>query len=495
MTMGSAPFGSVPFGGLPSAPAGQDGLQLQISPINVTDILRVNTYRLRQELNGRAELECELLSLTGYVPLIGQQVTLLLDGGFLFVGTVHEREVEFLSEKRSDYVSIKVRCVDLNELADRRIVVEVFENQTAGAIVRQILQKYLAEEVIQAGDIQPGPVVARVVFPYRSVAGCFDDLSEQTGFHWNIDQQRALNFTARTTAPAPFTITSANAVFRGLRGSRTRNQYRNVQYVDGGHGITDQRTESFRPDGTVQSWNVEFPIYAKPMIQLNFVTQLSVGIRGIDTNADWYWNKGETAIGHTGAILAATDFVSVSYQGLFDLIEIVEDTAAILERQLVQGGTGRYELLDRDDNLDGQNLVEDKGLSLLRRYGTMDDVADFETDLPGLAIGQLATLNVPELGLVGSFLITQLETQSLLPDTRRFRVTATTGEVKGTFQELFKGLLASQQPITIREGEILQEVLALHDPVAMTDSIDATLADFAIGEFGTGEVGSAEFGG
>jgi hypothetical protein len=236
----------------------------------------------------------------------------------------------------------------------------------------------------------------------------------------------------------------------------------------------------------VQSFNVEYPIYAAPTVTRNFAPQ-TVGIRGIDEGQQWFWNKGETAIGQgDGTTLVTTDFLQVNYQGLFDLIQVVEDLSAIQERIDVQGGSGRYEMLDRDDNLDGQQLLEEKGLSLLRRYASLDEVIDFETDVPGLAIGQLATVDVPELGLDDTFLITQLEVAPLLPTTRRFRVTATTGEIKGTYQELFKKLLSSAQPITIREGEILQEVSALHDLVGVTDSIvESTLADFSVGVFTT----------
>jgi hypothetical protein len=495
MIIGTSPFGTAPLGGHPVG-AGLTGLVLQIGPDDVTNILQVDSYRLRRTLNGRDEFECTLLTTTSYVPLLGQSVILTIDGGLEFVGTVHERDIAFLSDGRNDYTQIQMRAVDLNEIADRRTVIEIFENMTAGAIIRDIVTKYLASDLIQIGDVQEGPLVVRVVFPYMSAAACFDDLCEQSGFNWNIDQQRALSFFARHTAPAPFTITSANAVFRGLQGRRTRNQYRNVQYVDGGRGVTDRRTVFFRGDGTVQSFNVEYPVYAKPTITLNFVDQ-TVGIRGIDTGQQWFWNKGETAIGQGtgGTVLTTTDVLSVQYQGLFDLIQVVEDLSAIQERINVQGGSGRYEQLDRDNNLDGQALVEQKGLSLLRRFASLDEVIEFETDVPGLAIGQLATVDVPELGLTDTFLITQLDMQPLLPTTRRYRVTATTGEIKGTYQELFKKLLTSAQPITIREGEILQEVSALHDLVGVTDSItESTLADFAIGVWGTGQVGRSEFG-
>jgi len=235
MIIGGTPYGGGPFGGdgTPSAP-GATGLMLQIGPVDATDYLRYGTYKLNEQLNGRDEATCELIVNDGYVPLIGQTILLSLDGGLIFAGTVHERDIAFIDENRSDYAVITVRAVDWNEIADRRIVVEVFEDMSVGAVVRAIVAKYLADDGITIGDVQEGPMVARMVCAYQSAAACFDDLYTQSGMHWNIDEHKVLSMFVRTTSPAPFTVTSANAVFRAIKGTKTRSLYRNVQYVQGG---------------------------------------------------------------------------------------------------------------------------------------------------------------------------------------------------------------------------------------------------------------------
>ena len=496
MIIGGRPFGKSPFGGSGDAFPQQGGAVLSIGPTSVTDLLQwEDKLKHRQELSARDELEFTIVSSAGYVPNLGQPVLLGYQSGILFVGSVHERDVEFVTERTGTHTRTQIRCVDINELADRRLVVEVFENLTTGEIVRQIVIKYLFPELIQIGDVQEGPLVTRFTAAYLTAAECFDQLCEKSGFVWNIGVQREMNFFARTTSPAPFTIDSSNAVFRRIRGSRTRNQYRNVQYVDGGRGVTDERTETFRGDGTLRTFHVEYPLFNKPTIQRQFEPQTS-GIRGIHEGQQWSWNAGETAIGQAPGdlVLAEGEFLHVSYRGIYNLMSIVEDTSSIVERQGVEGGTGRYEQLTRDDQLDGQDLVQDKGLALLRRFASLDDVVTFETDIAGLGIGQLLTVNVPEQGLVGEFLITKMDTEFIQPTTRRFRVTATTGELKGRFQEWFAALLGSRKPISIREGETLQEVLAMHDPVGVTDSIEATLIDVVADEFGPGEFGHGEFG-
>lgn len=496
MALGSRPFGRAPLGGTGAAQTVDSSLILQIGPANVTDNLLFATYRVLHELNARDELECSLVSSTSYVPAIGETIVLSYRNGLVFVGTVHEREVQFTSDADSVYTTINVRAVDLNEICDRRRVVEIYENMSAGDIVSQMVLKYLnSSEFIQLGDIQDGPMVDRMVVPYLTVAEVLDELCAKSGFVWNIDTQRTLHFFARTTIPAPFTITSGNAVFRGLQGSRTRNQYRNVQYVDGGHGITDTITDEFAGDGTLRTFHVEYPLYEAPTIQRNFVPQ-SVGIRGIEEGKQWYWNVGEIAIGQDReqAVLQPTERLLVEYRGRFNLMTIVEDAEAIAERLTVEVGSGRYEQLDRDDALDGQYLVEEKALALLRRFASLDDVIEFEIDIVGLATGQIVSVTVPELGLAGEYLITKMQTEWTMPDRPRFQVTATTGELKGRFQDFFTKLAGASGRVSIREGEILREVSGIHDRAGVTDSIEATLIDVVGDVFGTGEVGPGEMG-
>ena len=491
----SRPLGGAPFGGAGQPQAISNNLFLQIGPIDVTDQLRWPSQRISKELNGRDECQFSLINTTGYVPAIGEAVRLFWRGSLAFLGSVHERDVAQISEAANISTTVSVRCVDINEVADRRVVIEVYEKQSAGDIVTQIVTKYLLPENIHHGDIQTGPLVSRMVIPYLTVADALDELCEKSGFHWNIDHGMALNFFARDTSPAPFTIDSSNAVFRGMRGSRTRNQYRNVQYVDGGKGITDTRQEFFKGDRVLRTFNVEYPLFEVPTIQRGFVPQ-TVGIRGVDEGKQWYWNVDETALGHDPyePVLTELERIDVLYRGTYDLITIVEDSSAILERQGVESGTGRYEQIHQDDNIDGQDLVQEKGLSLLRRYATLDDMVEFETDVEGLNVGMLVSVNVPELGLLDSFLITGLEVSWLLPTLRRFNVRATTGEVKGRFQDFFAQLLGGRKAIAIREGEILQEVAGVLDEVGVTDSYSASLTDVTFDVWGTAEWGASEFG-
>ena len=493
--LGTRALGSTPLGGSGRTNFLNAGLQIIIGTEDKTPLLIWQSDGLDEELNGRDQLQFTLKSTPAYIPKIGEEVKVLYRGGVIFLGSVHERHVEFLYTPEQISLLIEVMCVDINAIADRRFVAEVYEAILCGEIVAMIATKYLFPEGISLGNVHPGPLISKIVFSRISFAACMDQLCEQAGFYWRIDQKRSLSFFPRTFSPAPFTVTEANAVFRDMKASISRNQYRNVEYVDGGKGLTDPRTEPFRGDGTTKSFNTEYKISTQPTITLNGVNE-TVGIRGVDEGKTWYWAKGETSIGQDmlSTTLTQTDLLLVTYQGEFNLINVVEDGNAILERQTIEGGTGRYEHLVVDSTLDGQDLIEEKGLSLLRRYGTLDDTATFDLFQEGLGIGQNITVDVPSYELQGEFLITNMRTRFVNPTLRRFTVTITNGEIKNKFTDFFSGFLGASRPGSISAGDILQEVTARIDRVGVTDSITADLVTVVEDEFGPGEVGPGEFG-
>jgi hypothetical protein len=493
--LGTQALGSNPFGGSGSTNFLNAGLQIIIGPKDVTDITLWESSNLEEELNGRDQLSFTIKSTPAYIPKIGEEVKVLFRSGTIFLGSIHERQVEFLYTPQQISLLIQISCVDINAIADRRFVSEVYENLLCGEIVGVMAAKYLLFEGVSLGNVHPGPRISKVVFNRISFAECMNKLCEQAGFYWQIDKKRFLSFFPRSVSPAPFTVTEANAVFRNIKGTISRNQYRNVQYIDGGKGLTDARTEAFRGDGTVKTFTTEYKISTQPTITLNGGEE-TVGIRGVETGKGWYWAKGENSIGQDAGYqtLISTDLLLVTYRGEFNLVNVIEDSQAIFERQTIEGGTGRYEHLVVDTALDGQDLIQEKGLSLLRRYSTLDDTATFDVYQEGLQIGQNVTLDVASCELQGAFLITNMRTSFVTPTMRMFTVTVTNGEIKNKFQDFFAGFLGSARPGSISAGDILQEVNSNIDPVGVTDSITATLVSVVSDEFGTGEVGTSEFG-
>lgn len=481
-------------------------LLLRIGPADVTDKLRIpggqSSFRISRQLNQRDSANFVFLTDVAdpWVPDLGAEVHFTVGDTTEFAGFVFERERQLLSEGNRE-VWIRVQCVDWNALADYKIVNEVYEGWRAGAIARDLVAKYLAVEGVTADGVEDGPILARITFSNRPAAGCFDDLCELIGWHWNMDSRRVLHLFAEAQSFAPFDIVDGvNAAIRQLRVRESLAQYRNRQFLGGGRGITPPRTEFFNGDNARRTFTVEYPLAHRPTVKVNGV-DATVGIRGVDTGKDWYWNENETELGQDPSALPLTehDQLTVTSQGYYRINTIVEDPAAIAERQAIEGPSGRsgiYEHAVSVNGLDGESLVRIKGMGLVRRYG-LDSEGEFETDVRGLAIGQQLLISVPRMGLTSAtVLITSVDMAWRASGGFRYRVKVTSGELKGTAKEFWSKVFGGGQPLGLRENDIVFDTILAHDHIRLSDSpSDPLLADPTLNEWGPGIAGESEWEG
>ena len=502
--IGSSPFGGAPFGGgmfgTPGPPGGvDDGYRLTIGPqTDAINYLYYNSYRLKAQANGRNTLSFRLVVADGFAPVRGQAVQLTLNGNRLFSGTIFSRRVAFLGHSSTGWLEMEVECVDRNAVADRRLIGEVYLNTRVGDIYRDIVAQTLSAEGVTTEGVLDGPLVTKVVFNNIPVAQAFDQLFDLTGHYWNIDYYNVLTTGPRGISLAPFALdVGVNGIMRDFRDTETLAQYRNSQLVDGGKGITNVRTERFPGDGETRTWTVEYPIYEQPTIDIDGipVDPNTIGIRGLDEEKAFYWSKGSQQIGQDKdqAVIVSTDTIGITYRGLFDILTSVVDADGIAERQAVEGGSGLYEAITSEDKLDGDDVVMQRGLGLLRRYSLGSDI-EVETDQDGLAVGQQVEVTVAPMGITARlYLIMGLEMHGLTPERRRYRIQATTGELRGTFSEFWKRVFR-RNPLTQNEGPVLQKVLQFRERTDYSDTLAVTAPAYAQQGWGTSKEGESQWG-
>lgn len=501
---GSNPFGGAPFGGgpfgVPGPPGGvDDGYRLTIGPqTDAINYLYYNSYRLKSQANGRNTLSFRLVVADGFAPVRGQAVQLTLNGNRLFAGSIFSRRVSFLGHSSTGWLEMDVECVDHNAVADRRLIGEVYLNTRVGDIFRDLVAQTLSAEGVTTEGVLDGPLVTKVVFNNIPVSHAFDQLYDLTGHYWNIDYYKVLTTGPRGISLAPFALDiGVNGIMRDFRDIETLAHYRNSQLVDGGKGITNLRTERFPGDGETRTWTVEYPIYEQPAIDLDGipVDPNTVGIRGLDEDKAFYWSKGSNQIGQDSdqSVIVSTDTIGITYRGLFDILTSVIDPDGIAERQAVEGGSGLYEAITSESNLDGDDVVMQRGLGLLRRYSLGSDI-EVETDQDGLAVGQQVEVTVAPMTITARlYLIMGLEMQGLTPERRRYRIQATTGELRGTFAEFWKRVFR-RNPLTQNEGTILQKVVQIRERVELTEDLVVTGPAYVQQGWGSSKEGESQWG-
>jgi len=498
--LGSFPFGRAPFGGLPAGSLSEPGYSLTIGArTDAIQYVLFNGFDKQEQANGRNTLTIHMASNDGFRPGRGEEVLFKYNETILFAGNVYRRESRFAGNHVANgYLLIDLECVDRNALADRRLIAEIYASVYLHEIYADIINNILAQEGVIAGTIATGPLVDKIVFSNVTVAQALDTLYNETGYFWEIDYTKAFNAGPRTVKTAPFTIDiGTNAYLLNYSDVDSLEQFRNVQVIEGGNGITVERTESFPGDGETRTWTVEYPLASKPALDIDGaeVSDSDIGIRGVDTGKRFYWSVGDNTIGQDkdDTVIPVNDSLNVTYEGLFKILSQAQDPSSIAERQAVEGGSGRYEQIANEGDLDGEEVVQQRAVGLLRRYALGSDV-EFETDRDGLMVGQQVTLTIAPMGLsAATYFIMQMSTQGFAWGTRKYRVQATTGELRGNFAEFWKRVF-KRNPIRNREQEILSQLDFFPETATLSELVTVTNPADVADVWGTAIIGETEWG-
>lgn len=309
-----------------------------------------------------------------------------------------------------------------------------------------------------------GTVIQKAVFNYVSAETALNGLCELSGATWWITADKVLHYVAMDEFKAPWDINENHMPIRNLEVETDLADYRNRQYIRAGQDTTDLQTESMKGDGSKRTFNVGFGVAERPTIYVNEVVQ-TVGIRQVDSNKAFYWAKGEKEITQDESLppLKAPDPINgipgdvlkVQYKGLFPIIVVADDDAAINEMAEQTGDTGLFETLEENENIDSSVIALEFANSRLRKYAKINKKVTFETVKKGLQAGQLININQPDYDLNDDFLISSVEANPFNDDFVIYSITCIDGEDVGGWENFFKKLAKANQTYVIRENEVL----------------------------------------
>jgi hypothetical protein len=390
----------------------------------------------------------------------GDSVTIMENGDLLFAGTVNDLEVTVLIGSHPLQTSIDVQCTDWQQVTDRRIVSEAFVEKTTGQILSSLVDKYLAIEGITA-NVDQGPVVREAVFNYVSFTTCVDKLAEISGYNWWISPAKVLHFKTREALWAPFEMTDLSPISR-VRVTGNRDQFRNRQYIKGGKDITDPQTESFKGNGTQKTFTVGFPLADVRSLTVNGVAK-TVGIRGVDGDKEWYWNKGDFTISQNESVaaLSAWDTLSITYQGLFDIVAISTDVTSVTGRKLSEGGSGFYDHVEEEPYITNRESAFQSADAKLRRFAALNQTLTFQTRQHGFQPGHMLTVSLAGMQLFGTYLIQRVSYKQASQSGYMVEIVAISGEAVDSWVRLFRDMTERSKTWVIRENIRENQVLVI----------------------------------
>ncbi len=379
-----------------------------------------------------------------------------------------------------------ITCMDNHYLADKRLVVKSYTDKTAGYIARDILTSYLAAEGVIEGTIQAGPTIKSAIFNYVRASDCYEALKELTGFTWFISTDKKLYFIDRATNRAAWDLD--NSTYRPLQDSvhlyKGNPLYRNKQYVRGGTGLTSStHTETFEGDGVTTAFTVGYPIGLEPTVTVESRTPeaQTVGIKGLETGHDCYWNKGDATITF-GVAPENAKTVTVIYYGQYPLIALAIDHAGILDRQTVEGGgSGIVEEIITEVQHDSADGIRESAAAKIKQYCQNAEKFTYQTNESGLSVGQIQAITYPLFGFSAHDMLIESIRITADGDFLLYDVSCITGPSVGSWAKFFANLL-HRQDSTIKVGDSLLLVLLQHvESLTLVEATEIHEDDFSGG--------------
>jgi hypothetical protein len=323
-------------------------------------------------------------------PLAGGKCGLRNDGGT-------SRYYQLRIQQQGDYVS-GTPAGDV--VTSKFIYTEQDLSTTDPSVSPQVLDVTTSA---RSPKIATGALIPQLHDPSKPFAEFFniemDTLAKLSGdyFH-NVDKDGELTFNERHATPALFCIHSTDLKFTPqVSPTNAADLYRNRQIITNTVSLVTVDGEEKVADGSASSWSMKYPVYSAPEVTVGGVTK-TVGVQGVDTGKDFYWQAGSVSIGQDASadVIPSGTVLSFSYVGQYPDKVTRDNLPEQAARRLVEGGSGIVTAIeDGKGMLSSQAIVKADGL--LDRHKRNDTVQVIATtERPGLESGMVAPHFMPE---------------------------------------------------------------------------------------------------
>lgn len=490
------------------------------------DGLVIDSFKIKDQLDSKNTCDFEFIDETlTFHPDVGDSIYVQWHGARIFGGTVDEIQKDMPLVGGAAF--FKLRCSDFNLLADRFSRTVQYDGLTTKEIAEDLINiqtplgvlavdalgnPRIPNEGVSSGDMLDGITFRRIRFRRKKIAEILRSICDNSGLAWSIDYYRRLNLFDRSVYRAPFDLGDGFVnEYLDMRTKESRRQYRNKETIEAGFDQTDSRKPIFYGERPVaetdtskgkRTYVLEYEMAVLepapvdtvtpcPAIKVNGVAQ-TVGIRSKDNETEtgpaWFYEVGSkeitqnaTKVEATGlpafATLKETDQLEVDYKGRFPLAVELLSKEEVAARQIREGGTGIYEHVETDRDLDSRDLAIEKARKLIDQYGRVPNVLTYSIDRPGLAAGMLQLIKVTEYGIDAEYMIQSVQISLLDGQNIRTNVEALDGEKVSGWYQYFRKLAAVRREATeIGENETLVFTEDEDEMVAFSDSFTGAAA-------------------
>ena len=223
--------------------SGMAPFDLEIVGTSRKDEIKKNTLRVVKGIGNKSSLSLTFnCQANDWMPDLGQDIKYYEDGSLLFGGVIKSLNVTRQEPRRdsSCYLNVNVTSDGYESICARRTVTLFFENKTAGYIFEYLVDNVLNDpsndENIAKGDITAGNTFNEYSAICVNVKDIFDDIAEQSGVQWYIDDTKTISFVQEASiSTGEHTIDSTGSFtdYQILSVTKSLSNYANKVFVKG----------------------------------------------------------------------------------------------------------------------------------------------------------------------------------------------------------------------------------------------------------------------
>ncbi len=365
-----------------------------------------------------------------------------------------------------------IDCDDYTALIDRKIVIEEYSNQSATAIVNDIITKYITPDFNAAGVVAGAPSIEFIQFNYKRPSECFKAICDYVGWQWYVDYDKTIRFFSAESMlePAPLELTEANRYkFDNIEIKVDSKNVRNRVFVRGGTMLSSAINLEFKYDGKMRAWMLPY----KPSELKIYVSEVlkTVGIENIDapSTVDFLLNYQEQRISMGDSFTSPAEGATIrqNFKHPIDVITVVEDLESQAAIAAIQGGDGVYEHEISDNTIVTLEAAEAIGNKDIREFGNPAMNGSADTRETGWNPGQLFRISLQDRGIDNTYMVQSVDIKRQSNEwvfTPRFG-----GRLFGISD--FLQALVSKQQKSESKTEVLQKYTYVNEAISITDSL------------------------
>lgn len=367
---------------------------------------------------------------------------------------------------------LEVVAKDYTQTLDRLLVSKTYENQTAEAIIDDIISTFATG--FTSVNVTATTIIPNIVFNYLTISQCLQKLVEVLGnYDWYVDYAKDLHFFNNTLILAPFdlTDTSQNYIWGSLELHDETHQIRNEIIIRGGEiQSVNTRTEYWSGDGTRTTFPLSNKFANLPVVRVGGVAK-TVGLDFVDADASFQcmWNFAQKYIRFTAGNTptAGTNNIDVTEYPLYPLVFRKQQQTSVLLY-------GVYQYLILDKTIKDLDTASQRADAELLQHANPIKTGHFRTTTAGLVAGQTINIQSTIRGMDQDYKIQSIETRMKTPTSFEYKVNIVTADDVG-INDILNQLLVKNvsDQIQVDETEVVSRYYSFTESLALSDTLYA----------------------